>query len=279
MMIDSHQHFWQYDPVEFDWIDESMQSIRTDFLPGILEPVIRASGIEGVVTVQARQSEKETEWLLELARQNDFIKGVVGWLPLAAPKLEACLEKYAGENMLKGIRHVIQGEADPDFILGTDFNRGINLLKKENLVYDILVLESQLPNTIKFVDLHPDQVFVLDHIAKPRISRNEISPWRERISELAKRENVHCKLSGMVTEADFQDWTDTQLHPYFEVVLEAFGPERLLFGSDWPVCLVATTYLDWVNLVRREIFALSQFEQKQIMGGNAERIYKLRVKS
>ena len=279
MMIDSHQHFWQYDPVEFDWIDESMQSIRTDFLPGILEPVIRASGIEGVVTVQARQSEKETEWLLELARQNDFIKGVVGWLPLAAPKLEACLEKYAGENMLKGIRHVIQGEADPDFILGIDFNRGINLLKKENLVYDILVLESQLPNTIKFVDLHPDQVFVLDHIAKPRISRNEISPWRERISELAKRENVHCKLSGMVTEADFQDWTDTQLHPYFEVVLEAFGPERLLFGSDWPVCLVATTYLDWVNLVRREIFALSQFEQKQIMGGNAERIYKLRVKS
>ena len=274
-MIDSHQHFWQYDPVEFDWIDESMQSIRTDFLPGILEPVIRASGIEGVVTVQARQSEKETEWLLELARQNDFIKGVVGWLPLAAPKLEACLEKYAGENMLKGIRHVIQGEADPDFILGIDFNRGINLLKKENLVYDILVLESQLPNTIKFVDLHPDQVFVLDHIAKPRISRNEISPWRERISELAKRENVHCKLSGMVTEADFQDWTDTQLHPYFEVVLEAFGPERLLFGSDWPVCLVATTYQDWVNLVRREIFALSQFEQKQIMGGNAERIYKL----
>ena len=275
MMIDSHQHFWQYDPVEFDWIDESMQSIRTDFLPGILEPVIRASGIEGVVTVQARQSEKETEWLLELARQNDFIKGVVGWLPLAAPKLEACLEKYAGENMLKGIRHVIQGEADPDFILGIDFTRGINLLKKENLVYDILVLESQLPNTIKFVDLHPDQVFVLDHIAKPRISRNEISPWRERISELAKRENVHCKLSGMVTEADFQDWTDTQLHPYFEVVLEAFGPERLLFGSDWPVCLVATTYQDWVNLVRREIFALSQFEQKQIMGGNAERIYKL----
>ena len=145
------------------------------------------------------------------------------------------------------------------------------------MVYDILVLESQLPNTIKFVDLHPDQIFVLDHIAKPLIGRNELSPWRERILELARRENVHCKLSGMVTEADFQDWTDTQLHPYFEVVLEAFGPERLLFGSDWPVCLVATTYLDWVNLVRREITALSQFEQNQIMGGNAERIYKLRV--
>ena len=229
------------------------------------------------MTVQARQSEEETEWLLDQARQNDFIKGIVGWLPLAAPQLDASLEKYAGENMLKGIRHVIQGEPDPDFILRADFNRGIEQLKKQNLVYDILVLESQLPNTIKFVDLHPDQIFVLDHIAKPLIGRNELSPWRERILELARRENVHCKLSGMVTEADFQDWTDTQLHPYFEVVLEAFGPERLLFGSDWPVCLVATTYLDWVNLVRREITALSQFEQNQIMGGNAERIYKLRV--
>ncbi len=277
MIIDSHQHFWHYDPVEFDWIDESMQSIRTNFLPGMLEPVIRASGIDGVVTVQARQSEEETEWLLDQACQNDFIKGIVGWLPLAAPQLDASLEKYAGENMLKGIRHVIQGEPDPDFILRADFNRGIEQLKKQNLVYDILVLESQLPNTIKFVDLHPDQIFVLDHIAKPLIGRNELSPWRERILELARRENVHCKLSGMVTEADFQDWTDTQLHPYFEVVLEAFGPERLLFGSDWPVCLVATTYLDWVNLVRREITALSQFEQNQIMGGNAERIYKLRV--
>ena len=185
------------------------------------------------------------------------------------------LEKYADETILKGVRHVIQGEADPDFILRKNFNRGVSLLKKYSMVYDILIVERQLPNTIKFVDQNPDQPFVLDHIAKPLIGQNELSPWKSNMAELAKRENVSCKLSGMVTEADFQNWTPSQLQPYFEVVLEAFGPERLLFGSDWPVCLVATTYKNWKNLVQENISSFSETEQAKIMGENAIRIYKL----
>jgi L-fuconolactonase len=275
MVIDSHHHFWNYNRVEYDWIDDSMKTIRADFLPGKLEQTIRSAGVDGVISVQARQSVEETDWLLGMAHQNPFIKGVVGWLPLMDEHLESWLEKYAAETSLKALRHVIQGEPDPEFVLRSDFNRGISLLKKYKLIYDILIIERQLPNTIRFIDQHPDQEFVLDHIAKPLIACNELSPWKENIHELAKRDHVSCKISGMVTEADFTDWSPEQLHPYFEVVLEAFGPERLLFGSDWPVCLVATTYQDWVNLVQKEISSLSETEQTKIMGGNAERIYKL----
>jgi L-fuconolactonase len=275
MVIDAHQHFWQYNPEEFGWIDDEMESIRTDFLPGKLEQTIRSSGIDGVVTVQARQSVEETDWIIGMARQNEFIKGVVGWLPLMNADLEESLERYADEKILKGVRHVIQGEPDPDFILKSDFNRGVCLLKKYSLVYDILVVERQLPNTLKFVDQHPDQAFVLDHLAKPLIGRNELSPWKEHIRELAKRANVSCKISGMVTEADYQNWSPEQLQPYFEVVMDAFGPDRLLFGSDWPVCLVATSYKNWMELVRGKISSLSEAEKEKIMGGNAVRIYNL----
>ena len=210
-----------------------------------------------------------------MAQQNDFIKGIVGWLPLIQDDMEVYLEKYAGEKALKGARHVIQGEPDPEFILRKDFNRGVSLLKKYSLVYDILIVERQLPNTIRFVDQHPNQVFVLDHIAKPLIGRKVLSPWKENIMELAKRENVNCKISGMVTEADYQEWTPSQLHPYFEVILEAFGSDRLLFGSDWPVCLVATSYKNWMKLVQKSITFLSDTEQLKIMGGNATRLYQL----
>jgi L-fuconolactonase len=275
MIIDSHHHFWQYNPVEYDWIDDSMKVIRTDFLPGKLAETIMEAGVDGVVSVQARQLVEETDWLLTMSHQNEFIKGVVGWLPLFRDDVEVLLEKYSGEKLLKGLRHVIQGEPDPEFILRSDYNRGISLLKKYALVYDILILERQLPNTIRFVDQHPDQPFVLDHIAKPRISRNEFSPWKENIRELAKRENVSCKISGMVTEANFQGWTPEQLHPYFDIILEAFGPGRLLFGSDWPVCLVATTYKEWMDLVLKTIASFSETEQADIMGKNAIRIYKL----
>lgn len=275
MVIDAHHHYWRYDPVAYDWIDDSMKVIRQDFLPAQLSETIQQAGIEGVITVQARQLIKETDWLLELARQTPFMKGVVGWLPLMEDNLECHLIKYSEEPLLKGLRHVIQGEPDPEFMLRGDFNRGIALLKKYGLVYDLLIVERQLPNTIKFVDKHPDQPFVLDHIAKPLIGKNEMSPWKENIQELAKRENVCCKLSGMVTEADFQHWTPEQLQPYFEVVMEAFGPGRLLFGSDWPVCLVATTYKSWAGLVRKNIAAFSKKEQALIMGGNAQRVYGL----
>lgn len=275
MIIDSHHHYWQYNPVEYDWIDDTMKVIRTDFLPEKLEQTIWEAGIDGVISVHARQSVEETEWLIGMANQNKFMKGVVGWLPLIQDNIETYLEKYSGEKILKGLRHVVQGESDPEFILRKDFNRGISLLKKYSLVYDILILERQLPNTIRFADQHPDQLFVLDHIAKPLIGRNELSPWKKNIQELAKRENVSCKISGMVTESDFNNWTPEQLLPYFEVVLEAFGPDRLLFGSDWPVCLVATSYKNWADLVRKTISSFSETEQAKIMGENAVRIYDL----
>ena len=275
MIIDSHHHYWHYNPVEYDWIDDSMKVIRADFLPEKLEKAIQEAGVDGVVSVHARQSVEETDWLIELAHQNQFMKGVVGWLPLISDNIETYLLKYSGEPLLKGVRHVVQGEPDPEFILRSDFNRGVSLLKKYSLVYDILILERQLPNTIRFVDQHPDQVFVLDHIAKPLIERNELSPWKENIQELAKRNNVSCKISGMVTEADYQHWTPQQLLPYFEVILEAFGPDRLLFGSDWPVCLVATSYKSWADLVKDIISPFSETEQAKIMGGNALIIYDL----
>ena len=275
MIIDSHHHFWKYDPIEYEWIDDSMKVIRKDFLPENLKTTIQEAGVDGVISVQARQSVEETDWLIGMAHQNDFIKGVVGWLPLIHDDMEVFLEKYADGKILKGVRHVIQGEPDPEFILRKDFNRGISLLKKYSLVYDILIVEGQLPNAIRFVDQHPDQVFVLDHIAKPLIGKKELSPWKEHIMELAKRENVNCKISGMVTEADYQKWTPSQLLPYFEVILEAFGPDRLLFGSDWPVCLVAISYKNWMELVLKCTSQLSESERVKIMGENAVRIYQI----
>jgi len=275
MIIDSHHHFWKYDPIEYDWIDDSMKIIRKDFLPENLKTTIQEAGVDGVISVQARQSVEETDWLVGMAHQNDLIKGVVGWLPLIQDDMEVFLEKYADGKILKGVRHVIQGEPDPEFILRKDFNRGISFLRKYSLVYDILIVEQQLPNTIRFVDQHPNQVFVLDHIAKPLIGQNELSPWKENIKELARRENVNCKISGMVTEAGYQNWTPSQLQPYFDVVLETFGPDRLIFGSDWPVCMVATTYTNWVNLVRKNIASYTETEQAKIMGENAIRLYQL----
>jgi len=275
MIIDSHHHFWKFDPEEYDWIDDSMKIIRNDFLPANLKPTIQDAGVDGVISVQARQSVEETEWLIAMAGQNNFIKGVVGWLPLIQENIGTYLEKYADEKNLKGVRHVIQGEPDPEFMLRNDFNRGITSLKRHSLVYDILITECQLPNTLRFVDRHPDQVFVLDHIAKPRIRTNELEPWKENMIELARRQNVNCKISGMVTEADYHNWTPSQLQPYFEVVIEAFGPDRLLFGSDWPVCLVATSYKNWMEQVRKNISKLSESEQAKIMGGNAIKIYQL----
>ncbi len=203
------------------------------------------------------------------------MKGVVGWLPLADKNFPGILEKFASDKNLKGLRHVVQGEPNPEFILGNDFNRGISLLKNFNLIYDILIFEHQLPNTIRFVDMHPNQQFVLDHIAKPKIKTGEIDTWKTNIRKLAERENVACKISGMVTEADFKTWKPEQLTPYFDVVLDAFGTQRLMFGSDWPVCLVATKYGDWLNEVKKRIAHFSEEEQQLILWKNAIRVYKL----
>ena len=275
MIIDTHHHFWQYNTDDFGWINDEMKVIRRDFLPAHLHTEISQTGVDGVISVQARQCIEETEWLLKFARGNNFIKGITGWLPLIDSKVDQLINKYAYDKNLKGLRHVIHDEPDDQFILREDFNRGVSYLKRYNLVYEILIFEKHLPYTIQFVDNHPNQLFVLDHIAKPKIKDNIISPWKENIKELAKRENVFCKISGMVTEADFKSWTEEQLKPYVDVVLEAFGPKRLMFGSDWPVCLVATEYKKWVELVKKFIGGLSDDEQKNILGRNAVEVYRI----
>jgi L-fuconolactonase len=274
MKIDSHHHFWKYDPDEYSWIDESMREIRRDFLPEHLRAEIDSAQVDGVVSVQARQSLVETQWLLDIASQHDFIKGVVGWVELISPKVAAQLERFAANRKLKSVRHVVQSEPD-DFILRDDFNRGIRELRRFGTVYDILIFERHLPQTIRFVDNHTNQIFVLDHIAKPRIKENMLEPWRKNIRELARRENVFCKVSGMVTEADYKGWTEDQMLPYFDTVLEAFGPNRLMFGSDWPVCLVACRYERWHELVRNWVGKLSNAEQGRIFGGTVVEAYKL----
>ncbi len=274
-VIDSHHHFWHYNPQEFGWIDEPMRVIRRDFLPEDLEKEIHAAGVEGVISVQARQSLEETHWLLELAAQHTFIRGVVGWVPLIDPQAPAILEKLTEAKKLRSVRHVLQGEADERYILRPDFNRGIAALRPLGLTYDILIFERHLPQTIEFVDRHPQQVFVLDHIAKPRIKENLLELWQKNIRELARRPHVYCKVSGLVTEADYAGWTKDQLQPYVDTVLEAFGPGRLMWGSDWPVCLVACDYGRWHRLVRQWIAELTPTEQQRILGETAREAYRL----
>ena len=274
--IDAHQHFWRYSDAEFGWISEPMAAIRRNFLPADLQPLLDENGIGGTVAVQARQSIDETEWLLELADENTWITGVVGWVDLVHADVEQQLERLSKNRKLRGIRHVLQGEEDT-FMDRADFNRGISLLREYSLVYDLLILERQLPAAIRFVDCHPNQPFVLDHVAKPLIATREQDPWGDRIREVAKRPNVSCKLSGMVTEADFGSWTTDDLRPYVETVLEAFGSKRLIFGSDWPVCTVAATYAQWISTARELFTELNMEEQALIFGGNAIQIYGLDV--
>lgn len=275
MRIDSHHHFWKYDPAQYGWISDEMAAIRRDFLPADLEAEIRAAGVDGVVSVQARQSVEETAWLLDLAEANDFIRGVVGWAPLISPRVREDIARFAPNPKLKAVRHVLQGESDENYMLRADFNRGIDALRELNLVYDILIYERHLPQTIRFVDMHRGQVFVLDHVAKPRIRDNILAPWDRNIRELARRPNVYCKLSGLVTEADFRTWTEEQLRPYMEVVLEAFGPSRVMFGSDWPVCRVAVQYVRWHRIVAEFVSGLSPAEQDRVLGGTAVEAYRL----
>jgi len=273
--IDAHHHLWKYNVQDYGWMGEGMSAIRRDFLPRDLKAEIDAAGVNGVVTVQARQKVEETEWLLGLADDNDFMRGVVGWVPLVSPGVRSDLDRFAAHAKLKAVRHVLHDEQDDEYMLRGDFNAGVSLLEEFDLVYDILIFERHLPQTIEFVDRHPEQIFVVDHIAKPRIKDKVISPWRENITELARRENVFCKVSGMVTEADWKNWTVAQLRPYFDVVLSAFGPARLMFGSDWPVCLVACEYGRWHRIVCDFVSGLSSSEQAHILGDTAAEAYNL----
>jgi L-fuconolactonase len=275
MRIDAHHHFWKYDPIEYDWISEEMCVIRRDFLPADLKAEVEAAGIDGVVSVQARQTVAETQWLLKLAGENDFIKGVVGWVPLVSDEVAADLERFAQNPKLRAVRHVLQGEPDDRYMLRDDFNAGVRALRPFGLAYDVLIFERHLPQTIEFVDRHPDQIFVLDHVAKPRIKDGLFEPWNRNLRELARRENIYCKISGMVTEADWAKWDENTLRPYAYAVLEAFGPARTMFGTDWPVCLVASGYAQWVGTVERFASDLSADERKQLFGETAVKAYGL----
>lgn len=274
--IDAHHHLWRYNAADYPWMDEKLAVLRRDFSPTDLEPEMRAAGIDGTVAVQARQSLKETEALLAQASQYPWIRGVVGWAPLTASDFAGSLDRLSSDPNLKGLRHIVQDEPDDNYILRADFNHGITALRGAGLVYDILIFERHLPQAIQFVDRHPSQTFVLDHIAKPRIAERLLEPWRQRMIELARRENVYCKVSGMVTEAQWESWKEEDLRPYWEVVLEAFGPHRLMAGSDWPVCLVASTYTRWFDVIERWAAPLAPGERDRILGGTATEVYGLR---
>ncbi|WP_225919268.1 amidohydrolase family protein [Actomonas aquatica] len=277
MQLDSHQHFWRYHPRDYDWIDDRMAAIRQDFTPTDLAPRLSANALDGSIAVQARQSLAETAWLLELAAAHPHvIRGVVGWLPLReqGAAIGDVLAPWAGRAALKGVRHVLQGEPDA-YMADAAFNAALHQLPDLGLSYDLLVMAPQLPAAIALVDRHPELPMVLDHIAKPVVRGAPDPSWVNAIRELARREHVCCKVSGIVTEVPDWQWTTDEIRPYFETVLEAFGPQRLMFGSDWPVCLVAADYADWANCVRQLISPLSPDEQAAIMGGTAARFYRI----
>lgn len=277
MKIDAHQHFWIYKPEEYGWIDDSMLPLRRNFLPADLKPELERGGFQGCVAVQAAHTLEETKWLLELAEQNAFILGVVGWVNLLAPEAEltAQLGELNKNPKLVGIRHVVQAESDDRFLLRPDFLRGIVLLEQFDLAYDILIYPKHLSVAAEFAARFSRQRFVLDHLAKPLIKQGTLQPWKQGIEHLAKNQNVYCKLSGMVTEADWQNWKPEQMIPYMDVALEYFGPERLMIGSDWPVCLVAANYSRTMDVVKNYIGKIRGDAQEAIMGGNAARFWKI----
>ena len=275
MTIDSHHHFWNYSEAEYGWIGPDMGLLRRDFGPADLNTQLEAAGVDAAISVQAQQTTAETDWLLETAADNSRIAGVVGWVALADETVSDQLGRLSENKNLVGVRHVVQDEPDDNFILGEAFNRGVSSLSSFDLVYDILIFQRHLQQTIEFVDRHPNQVFVLDHIAKPIIEGPPQEAWLSGIAELAKRENVSCKISGVVTEVRLPDWDEDLLKPYIDHVIQSFGPQRLMYGSDWPVCLLRSNYRRWIEAVRGYISHLSPSEQDDILGGTAARVYSL----
>jgi len=273
--IDSHQHFWKFDPIRDSWIDERMSVIQRDFLPADIKPLLVASGLDGSVVVQSDQSEAENLFHLSNADKNEFVKGIVGWVDFQAEDIHDRLSHYSQFKKMKGFRHVLQGEKQRDYMLRPAFKRGISLLHTFGYTYDILIFPDQLVYTTQFVEAFPYQPFVIDHIAKPYIKDKKIDEWAKDIRAVAKYDNVFCKISGMVTEADWKQWSKRDLRPYLDVVLDAFGTNRLMFGSDWPVCLVASSYAGVVDIVSNYFSTFSKSEQDAIFGDNAERFYKL----
>ena len=275
MKIDSHQHFWKYEPVKHSWIDDEMAVIRKDFMPVDLKQVYLENDIDGCVAIQADQTTAETDFLIELASENSFIKGIVGWVDFRGNDIDEVLEHYNKFKVVKGFRHIVQGEADHNFLLRPDFLTGISKLAPYNYTYDILVFPHQLGAVLEFVKKFPNQKFVIDHIAKPYIKDGFYNGWAVLMNEIGKQKNVYCKLSGMITEADYKKWNVEQITPYMTLVLKAFGADRIMFGSDWPVCLVAGNYKTVKKLVTDFISELNSEEQAKIMGLNAMKFYNL----
>ncbi len=273
--IDSHQHFWRYTPLEYSWISDAMKVLKHDFLPDDLAPLLHANGINGSIAVQARQTLEETHWLLELAAGHPLVKGVVGWVDLCSPQLDTQLEELVPNRRLVGLRHVLQDEPEDDFMLRPEFQRGIGRLAAHGLVYDILIYPRHLPLAAQLVRAFPNQQFVLDHLAKPLIAEGQIEPWSRDLRELARCPNVACKLSGMVTEARWNAWRREDFLPYLDVALEAFGPERLMIGSDWPVCTLSGDYGSVMAIGVDYTQPLSASERASILGGACARIYRI----
>jgi len=273
--IDAHQHFWVYSPAEYEWIDNSMALLRRDFLPRDLKPELENSNFHGSIAVQARQTLEETHWLLELAKDSPSILGVVGWVDLQSPNVRLQLKVLAQSPKLVGIRHIVQSEPDDRFLLRPDFLRGISILEEFDLAYDVLIYTKHLSVAAEFVERFPRQRFVLDHLAKPPIKSGHIDSWAQGISRLATFPNVFCKLSGLVTEADWRHWKPEQIVPFLDVAWESFGPDRLMIGSDWPVCLVAASYARAVEVVKNYLLQKKPESLDRVLGGNAQRFWRL----
>ncbi len=272
--IDSHQHFWKYNPARDSWITDDMHVIQRDFYPEDLAPILTQNNFDGCIAVQADQSEAETTFLLDLANQHTFIKGVVGWIDLRSEKVEERLIHFSKHLKLKGVRHIVQAEPN-GFMKQKEFLRGIKTLKKFNLTYDILLKEHQLEEALWFVNQFPDQKFVIDHIAKPTIVKNDRTQWENHMGAMATFPNVNCKLSGMVTEADWKNWKYADFVPYLDIVFSCFGADRVMYGSDWPVCLVAGSYTQQLGIIEKYISSFSDSEKQLVMGENTIRFYNL----
>ena len=274
--VDAHHHLWQFNSAEYNWLEGDLAVLRRNFLAAELVTEAKKAGVSGTVAVQARQSVAEPDWLLQLAAETPLMLGVVGWLPLRDQNFPAMIERYRTQELLKGLRHIVQAEAC-GFLDDVAFNAGVDALQASGLVYDLLIYERQLEEATRFVDRHPDQTFVLNHVAKPRIAAGELQPWASRIRDLARRENVVCKVSGMATEAGPKSWCPDQLKPYFETVLECFTPARLMAGTDWPVLCAGCTYQRWWAMLSEWLADLSAEEQADILGRTAVKTYRLQV--
>jgi len=274
--IDAHHHLWRYEPAAYPWISDAMPLLKRDYGVADLDEAVAGTGVTGTVAVQAQHAVGETEWLLRLAREHSLIRGVVGWVPLVSPGVAADLERLAADPGLKGVRHIVHDEPDDAYVLRDDFNRGVSALERFGLVYDVLIFARHLPNALAFVDRHPRQPFVVDHIAKPVIAAGRFDiAWAQGIRALGERPHVTCKLSGIVTEVRDAEWSVELIRPYVEVALEAFGPNRLMFGTDWPVCRLRCEYGAWVDAVSALLATLSEEEQQATWSGTATRVYGL----